>query len=39
MEIFSLRESPQEVERFTVYFQSRRANVTTRGANGRASTE
>lgn len=23
MEIVSLRESPQEVERFTVYFQSR----------------
>jgi hypothetical protein len=39
MEIFSLRESSQEVERFTVYFQSRWANVTTRGANGRASTE
>ena len=39
MEIFSLRESSQEVERFTVYFQSRRANVTTREANGRAFTE
>ena len=39
MEIVSPRESPQEVERFTVYFQSRRANVTTREANGRAFTE
>lgn len=39
MEIVSLRESPQEVERFIAYFQSRRANVTTREANGRASTE
>ncbi len=32
MEIVSLRESPQEVERFIVYFQSR-------WANDRASTE
>ena len=39
MEIVSLRESPQEVERFIAYFQSRWANVTTREANGRASTE
>jgi len=35
MEIVSLRESPQEVERFIAYFQSRWANVTTREANGR----
>lgn len=32
MEIVSLRESPQEVERSTAYFQSR-------WANDRASTE